>query len=230
MHKIIRNEPPEKLKEKSIKFQKELNSKTDIKKAWNNFTSTNLKKQTLEKLNEMFEGCCCYCEGEYDVVSYGEIEHFKPKSIYPELMFEYDNMNLACQKCNNNKKEKFDDKLINPTFDDPEKHLRYETYLLIPLDERGKITIDMFDINSEERVNRKEKLYTDINERLLLINKWLDKIDNNNNAQIEFIKEMIECTIQEVEEKCKAGFEYCTMYKHNFEKEVKVLKKILEKM
>lgn len=63
----------------------------------------------------MFKGCCAYCEGSYEGTSYPQIEHFKPKSLYPELMFDYNNMNLACQMCNMTKLGKYDEKLINPT-------------------------------------------------------------------------------------------------------------------
>lgn len=230
MHKVERNEPPEGLKEKSIEFNKEFSNETDITKAWGKFTGTKLKKQTLNQLKEMFKGCCAYCEGEYDDTSYAEIEHFKPKSLYPELMFEYSNMNLACQICNTNKKEKYDDKLINPTVEDPEEHLRYKTYILKPLDERGKLTINMFDINSEERLNKRKSVYDEVNKRMLLVNKWLNNLEPDNINSINMLKDLIKSTIEETEIMFEDGFKFCTMNKHNFQKNIEVLKEILKKL
>lgn len=230
MHKVERNEPPEGLKEKSIEFNNQLNSQTNIAKEWERFTGTKLKKQTLEQLNAMFKGCCAYCEGEYDATSYGEIEHFKPKSLYPKSMFEYSNMNLACRICNNNKKEKFDEKLINPTVDNPDNHLRYETYLFVPIDEKGKFTINLFDINSKDRTNKKEGLYNGIKDRMLLIKKWLDKLDTNNSKATEMLKDFIYNTIKEVEPMFNNGFEFCTMYRHNFQKDIEYLKKKMQEL
>lgn len=230
MHKIERNEPPEGLKEKSIEFNKELNNETNITTAWERFSGTQLKKQTLKQLKEMFQGCCAYCEGEYNCTSYGEIEHFKPKSIYPELMFEYGNMNLACKICNNIKREKFDEKLINPTVDNPEEHLKYDKYLIEALDERGIFTIDMFDINSNDRINKKKELYDKIKDRMILIKKLLDKLEDNNDNATEIVKDIISETIEEVEPMFKNGFEFCTMYKHNFQKDIEYLKKKLKEL
>lgn len=230
MHKVERNKPPEGLEEKSIEFNKELNKETNITKVWEQFTGTKLKKQTLNQLKEMFKGCCAYCEGEYDDTSYGEIEHFKPKSSYPELMFEYNNMNLACRICNTNKKEKFDDKLINPTVENPEEHLRYQTYLLKPLDERGKLTIDTFDINNKERLNKRQKIYDNINNRMLLAKKWLNSLETNNTNSRNMLKDFIELTIKETEPMFENGFVFCTMNKHNFQNDIEDLKKILKKL
>ena len=69
---------------------------------------------------------CMYCEDSAAT----DIEHFWPKSKYPERAFSWDNYLLACSGCNSNhKREKFplDDSgaplLINPTVDDPDEFL-----------------------------------------------------------------------------------------------------------
>lgn len=47
---------------------------------------------------------CCYCEDAQGT----DIEHFKPKTLYPELTFAWTNYLLACSSCNQrSKRDKF---------------------------------------------------------------------------------------------------------------------------
>jgi uncharacterized protein (TIGR02646 family) len=69
---------------------------------------------------------CMYCEDSAAT----DIEHFWPKSKYPERAFSWANYVLACSGCNSNsKREKFplDEAgaplLIDPTVEDPREHL-----------------------------------------------------------------------------------------------------------
>jgi uncharacterized protein (TIGR02646 family) len=58
-----------------------------------------------EKLHEMCSGSrrCHYCEDSCA----DEVEHFKPKEIYPELTFVWENYLYACGACNRRKTDKF---------------------------------------------------------------------------------------------------------------------------
>lgn len=116
--------------------------------------------------------------------------------------------------------------------EEPKEHLKYEAYLLTPLDDRGLITIEIFDINNTERIENKLKGYETINSRMQFIKSNLDKIDlKNKNSEVnKLIKEMIEFTIGEVEPWFENGFEYCSMYRDNFENDINDLKKILKKL
>ncbi len=51
-----------------------------------------LKKET--------HGKCAYCEAPTDGVAHGDVEHFRPKSIYWWLAYTYDNYLFSCQICN----------------------------------------------------------------------------------------------------------------------------------
>lgn len=69
---------------------------------------------------------CMYCEDSVAT----DIEHFWPKSKFPEWAFSWTNYLLACSGCNSNhKREQFplDDAgvplLIDPTVEDPREHL-----------------------------------------------------------------------------------------------------------
>jgi hypothetical protein len=45
-------------------------------------------------------GKCAYCESPTDTVAHGDVEHFRPKSVYWWLAYCYDNYVFACQICN----------------------------------------------------------------------------------------------------------------------------------
>jgi len=43
---------------------------------------------------------CAYCESHATVVTFGDVEHYRPKSIYWWLAYVYDNYLASCQVCN----------------------------------------------------------------------------------------------------------------------------------
>lgn len=45
-------------------------------------------------------GKCAYCEAPTDVVAHGDVEHFRPKSVYWWLALCFDNYLYSCQICN----------------------------------------------------------------------------------------------------------------------------------
>ena len=80
----------------------------------------------------MFHGKCAYCESRISHIAYGHIEHFKPKSTFPELTFEWTNLLLSCPICNGPeyKGDCFPEAseggpLINPCDDAPAEHFEF---------------------------------------------------------------------------------------------------------
>ena len=57
----------------------------------------------LPNLRSVFSGSCAYCE-EW---CRGEVEHFRPRSQFPELVYEWSNLLLACHDCNHAKGPKW---------------------------------------------------------------------------------------------------------------------------
>ncbi|MEE8532972.1 MAG: HNH endonuclease, partial [Alphaproteobacteria bacterium] len=49
-----------------------------------------------DQLSETFFGICGYCEEE----DKGEVDHFRPKSRYPERVYEWSNWVFSCHICN----------------------------------------------------------------------------------------------------------------------------------
>ena len=58
---------------------------------WKN-AKDQLKAESFDK--------CGYCEANTSVVAHGDVEHFRPKTIYWWLAYCYDNYIFACQVCN----------------------------------------------------------------------------------------------------------------------------------
>jgi len=57
-------------------------------------------KPAKDALKKETGGKCAYCEASTETVAHGDVEHFRPKSIYWWLAFCYDNYLFACQLCN----------------------------------------------------------------------------------------------------------------------------------
>ena len=57
-------------------------------------------RSAKEHLKKESRGKCAYCESSVSAVAYGDVEHFRPKSIYWWLAYCYDNFLYSCQICN----------------------------------------------------------------------------------------------------------------------------------
>lgn len=62
-------------------------------------------KEVRKTLTKMCSGAkrCCYCEDSYA----DEVEHIKPKDLYPEEVFVWKNYLYSCGPCNSPKQNKF---------------------------------------------------------------------------------------------------------------------------
>jgi hypothetical protein len=73
-------------------FLDDHNKPVEFKSAFWKTAKTQLKKES--------NGKCAYCEANTEVVAHGDVEHYRPKSIYWWLAYTYDNYLYACQICN----------------------------------------------------------------------------------------------------------------------------------
>lgn len=95
---------------------------------------------------------CMYCEDSEGT----DIEHFWPKSAYPERAFDWPNYLFACSSCNSNfKRTQFpldngdQPLLINPTEEEPLDHLRFLTRTgeYAARTPKGQSSKDVFGLN-----------------------------------------------------------------------------------
>ena len=81
-----------------------------------------------DDLNVVFGGLCAYCEE----TTKGEIDHFRPKSQFPHLVYSWSNWLFACHECNNAKISYWPaDGYVDPcaisSLDRPERHFVFDT-------------------------------------------------------------------------------------------------------
>ncbi len=71
----------------------------------NNKLENPIFKEVRKTLTRMCSGArrCCYCEDS----AADEVEHIKPKDLYPEEVFDWKNYLYACGPCNSPKQNKF---------------------------------------------------------------------------------------------------------------------------
>ena len=96
-------------------------------------------------LHESQYGKCCYCERRRDLKGEPDVEHFRPKSKYWWLAYDWNNLLISCKKCNKKKSAQFplqdeskravDENanlkaeipiLINPLMENPEDFIKYD--------------------------------------------------------------------------------------------------------
>lgn len=99
-------------------------------------------------------GKCAFCECIPSDGGNVEVEHFKPKSIYPENTFDWVNLLPACRKCNGHKgdHDTLMEPIINPYEYDPEDLFYYED-ISIKVNQcvdtiLGKTTIEVCGLDS----------------------------------------------------------------------------------
>ncbi len=92
-----------------------------IEPSWKSFRGTKAAKGIALRLTQIFHGKCAYCEQE----SAKDIEHYFPKSAYPDRMFRWENFLWACKNCDTEKLDEFpvdpqgNAVLIHPGRDEP---------------------------------------------------------------------------------------------------------------
>jgi uncharacterized protein (TIGR02646 family) len=104
-------------------------------------------KATLE---EETNGKCAYCESKLKHIHHGDVEHIYPKSLDPARQFEWANLTLACEICNQNKSNRDPqlEHIIDPYAKDPEQHICFVGSMAFPLGTaEGVSSITLLDLN-----------------------------------------------------------------------------------
>jgi uncharacterized protein (TIGR02646 family) len=168
-------------------------------------------------LKLMFHDKCAFCESNITQVYAGDIDHFKPKSKFPELCFKWENLLLTCSICNgkSNKGDKFPLEneggfLINPVEENPDDFFRFEfdditkLFLLIPQNERAVTMLKIIKLNRDSLAEFRTR-------ELIKIIEIVSLIENDNEKLKEFIeifspKDQYYAFIYEILNKIKAKF------------------------
>lgn len=110
-------------------------------------------------------GKCAYCESKLKHIHHGDVEHIVPKSLEPAKRYEWNNLTLACEICNQNKSNRDPniEHIIDPYITDPSEHLTFLGSFIFSLGtNNGKNTEVLLDLNRvallERRKSRLEQI------------------------------------------------------------------------
>ncbi|MBV5296589.1 MAG: TIGR02646 family protein [Rhodoferax sp.] len=108
---------------------KHKNGDLNIERDWKSARQTRALKAVVTTLQTMMgpRQRCMYCLDSHGA----DIEHFRPKTVYPKRMYEWPNLLLCCTECGRFKGNQFplsgkQALLIDPTREDPWKHLDFD--------------------------------------------------------------------------------------------------------
>lgn len=179
MHKVERSEQPDCLDENWSGWTKDFVAarKLDPKHPFR-WRCETCEKEIRSHLARMTQDHCAFCDGINGVVSQKTVEHFHPKSGFPDLAYKWNNLFSCCNVCQSCKGEKFDEALLKP--DEPE--YTFDNYFMVSivtgaieplpqLDEsarwRAEVTIRLYGLNlpdrKKARIRELERYRRDLN-------------------------------------------------------------------
>ncbi|TCP99122.1 uncharacterized protein (TIGR02646 family) [Sphingomonas sp. PP-F2F-A104-K0414] len=99
---------------------------------------------------------CAFCETKLDEESkYMEVEHFRCKRDFPDMVVDWDNLLPACKRCNVRKggyNVDMEGMIVNPFDVDPRNHMFLYNFRLRSRDVVGRSTIDTLYLNQSDRL------------------------------------------------------------------------------
>jgi len=138
---------------------------------WKSYQGKRVNERLKPELIQMTANHCSFCDS-YPLGTSADqtIEHFRPKSKYPLLVYVWHNLFLSCNICQKAKGEKFDKKLLKPDQPDYEFEryfmLNYKTGQIevnpsasVSDQERAEITIEMYGLNRNGRPHSRLREY-----------------------------------------------------------------------
>jgi uncharacterized protein (TIGR02646 family) len=162
-------------------------------------------KDVKTELKKIQNNKCFLCESRITHISHGDVEHFRPKAGccqnvedkisetgYYWLAYDWSNLFLACQICNqrfkknlfplenkdNRAKSHTDDLsqetplFIKPDKENPEEHISFRGVVPFARTEKGKITIQHAGLEREELKENRRELYEPIKELFKVAHKY----------------------------------------------------------
>ena len=122
MHKLTKGVEPQELKNAHRKFA----GIASADEAWKKFGENGDRRKVREEIESAQVYICGYCENSLG--NSGHIDHFKPKSLYRSLTFDWVNLVASCtynDSCGG-KKNKYDESYwINPYQEDPDGMFKF---------------------------------------------------------------------------------------------------------
>jgi len=242
MIQIIQKEgavPPVVLQNKGVAETKKLIKKAASGKLDFNFDSSIYGHADVKaRLIDLQNNKCCFCESKIGHISYGDVEHFRPKAGWVQnneplntpgyywLAYDWDNLLLCCQKCNQrfkrnyfplkNNQQRASSNLsdlaaeqpvfIHPVNEDPARFISFTDEIPIGIDDegRGSKTIELLGLD-RELLNEQRR------NKLNMIRDFCDLADGFPETLPELKKEAKETVLKYINESKSDKTEYAAM-------------------
>lgn len=111
------------------------------------------KKDYIKKaLLEMSNYKCAYSEIKLQEEGKDmEVEHFLPKSAYPDKVVDWDNLLPSSRFCNNKKRDKIHS-IIHPVRDNPKEHLYIIENMMYGKTQKGRNSVIILGLNDPDHL------------------------------------------------------------------------------
>ena len=183
----------------AIRIKKENGEEVTVKDYGTLYGKEDVRQQLMDDQDKK----CAYCEKTL-VDEQRHVDHYRPKSLYYELAFTWDNLVGACWSCNKDKGNQFplDDELkrftkreipllINPYLEDPSEYIAFHEEVAVPKKgltglklKKAEKTIELLLKRDalENRRRNKWQLYKEAQKRLvdkpIELQSYLDFLSN----------------------------------------------------
>ncbi|MGB8810490.1 MAG: HNH endonuclease [Acinetobacter calcoaceticus] len=170
------------------------------------YSDPEIKRKIIEETS----GKCAYCESKLLHIQHGDIEHIFPKSIDQSKRYEWTNLTLACERCNQNKSDNDPNLkyILNPYVDNPEDSLFFLGTMAVSIDDKGFSTEAILGLNRtnllEQRKDRLEKItlifknITNTNLPLPVRQTIYNDLKNKEASNSNEFTSMVKCSIEQL--------------------------------
>ncbi|WP_145521611.1 HNH endonuclease [Yersinia aldovae] len=179
-------------------------------------------KEIKEQLIKETSGKCAYCESKLRHIHHGDIEHIYPKSLDESKRFEWENLTLSCEICNQNKSDidPWAENIQDPYSGDPENELIFTGPIAFGITMKGDSTQRILKLNRsaliERRTERLEKLQLILQKvcdpqipqsvRKVIYDDFVsNEVDNTNeytSMAKSLLKQVLDITTKKLYERC----------------------------
>lgn len=145
-------------------------------------------------LLKMSNNKCSYCECLVNKEGYAPIEHFLPKSLYPNKVVTWGNLLSSCTRCNTNKGD-FDtgkNPFIHPINDIPKEHLQFKVLRFFNKTLKGKNTVEVLKLNHSHWFEERFELQKTINKNIEnLLEQFKAHLEINNQKGFQICQKQL---------------------------------------
>lgn len=124
------------------------------------------KKYVKPKFKKMTNGYCSYCQSPAAACEHGRIDHFRPKSLFPSLAYDWRNYFYSCEFCNHAKGDQWPDggEYVRPDRGDPSTRFEFKR--------NGRVTANAHDVEAKRTIDDLKLDRCDLQKERRLAIKW----------------------------------------------------------